>query len=338
MQIKILCITDPSTHPPFDTTVELYCRLAADPRFSLYHTDPNAIAECRGRNSNSVRARGADSVQTYGDFAALSVNDTHSLPITEFDLIFHRADRPFPQNYLEQLSAWEKSAPMVNSPSGILKAGNRQFVALNFGQFMPTHVVTRDPIAVESFIMQQRDVIAKQNSSYGGKGISRILAKKDSFQLLRSSGARSEFESVHELLHLLFSEDSEPFEFVRFLRNVVYGDKRVLVIDGEIIGAYLRLSQDSGWINNISQGGRCERCAVGESEQNCVAATWPLYATLGIRTLGYDFLMNDDSNWILSEVNAGNVGGYNRLQGLYGVDGIGILLDWLCRVAESNVN
>jgi glutathione synthase len=159
----------------------------------------------------------------------------------------------------------------------------------------------------------------KKNSSYGGKGVSRIWNNASVWLLEHSNGEKRSFSTPELLLETLFSEDSDPYEFVRFLKNVTHGDKRVIVVDGKILGGYLRCSSTGGWIQNITAGGTAHAAEVSEHEENVVAATWPEYACRGVRTLGYDFLLDDDGlTWILSEINAGNIGGYGRLEQLSG--------------------
>ena len=104
---------------------------------------------------------------------------------------------------------------------------------------------------------------------------------------------------------------------------------RVVVVDGEIYGGYLRRSADGHWVQNVSLGGGCELVPVGSTERVAIAATFQAYQRAGIHVLGYDFLRDDDGSWRLSEINAGNVGGLDRLEHL-GVRGVtDRFVDWL---------
>lgn len=339
MPISVLCITDPQSHPSFDTTVDLYRRLVSDLRFSLSHTNATSISACWGSPRLEVPAVRVETPLTYEQFLELSLCTGVPRAINEFDFVFHRTDKPFPPHFLDQLEVWESLTCMANSPKGLRQTDNREFAEKHFSHCMPSHVVTTNFNVASSFIEQHRSVVAKENVSYGGKGISRIYHHMGQWQLERSSGDLRRFDDLSALLrHLPLSSDA-PMEFVRFLKNVNHGDKRVLVVGGEIVGAYLRKSKDSGWIQNVTHGGECVACTIGTFEYQCINETYPHFESRGVYTLGYDFLMDDDGSWVLSEVNVGNIGGYNRLEPLYGIDGFSFLFDWIeSRVATHRAS
>jgi glutathione synthase/RimK-type ligase-like ATP-grasp enzyme len=102
---------------------------------------------------------------------------------------------------------------------------------------------------------------------------------------------------------------------------VVEGDRRIIVVDGEIYGAYLRVSPEGHWIQNVSYGAGCELMPVEARDREIVAATCQPYLDAGIHVLGYDLLQDDKGEWIISEINAGNIGGLFRIEYL-GVPGV----------------
>jgi glutathione synthase/RimK-type ligase-like ATP-grasp enzyme len=108
---------------------------------------------------------------------------------------------------------------------------------------------------------------------------------------------------------------------MRYLPRVVEGDRRVIVVDGDIYGAYLRKSSDGDWIQNVSFGAGCELVPVDIGDRRIGDATHGPYRDAGIHVLGYDLLWDDNGDWRISEINAGNIGGLFRIEYL-GVPGV----------------
>jgi glutathione synthase/RimK-type ligase-like ATP-grasp enzyme len=185
------------------------------------------------------------------------------------------------------------------------------------------------------FIRSTGTVVAKRNRTYGGKGVSRIWRQGNGWRIQAGAGVTSEHETLETLLEALFAADSESCEFVQYQRNVGAGDKRVLVVEGEIYGAFLRLAGDGGWINNVTSGGTALAATVSPREEEVIRATCDIYRQRGIYTLGYDFLLGESGTWMLSEINAGpNIGGYRLLEHTSGIPVLPRLFDWVLRLAS----
>ncbi len=321
---KILCITDPLSHTPVDSTVELYQRLALDDDIVFYHAHPRAISE--KQTLSAVKLRGELS---FPDFQALDARPVESLGFSELALVFSRVDDPLPRGYMESLAFHESQTRFINSPSGLLEAGARSFHQKIAAKFLPDWIATRAVSDAVAFIVKFGDVVAKINQSYGGKGVRRIRRNDVGWCVEHHEAGIRSYAALETLLGDLFALDPEPFEFVRFLKNIGEGDKRVLVLDGKILGSYLRRSKGGGWVHNGTLGGYEERCEIGTYEREVISATWPEYARRNLQTLGYDFLMDDNRRWVLSEINAGNVGGYGQLARLTGEPIFEQLISWM---------
>ncbi len=322
--MKLLCITDPLTHPPADATVELYNRLAEDPRFELFHLEAGRVGSGFGIPVTPIpRALAFHEFQRLADWPSASAE------FTDFELAFSRADRPYPPGYLEALVRHEKRTRFVARPSSVRDHGDRVFYRSVASPFMPAGIVTRSARPAREFIRFHKKVVVKQNQSYGGKGVAKLWCEGTQWFIDRPGTPRQEHPSLERLLEALFASDSEPFEFVRYLERVAEGDKRVLVIDGEIYGGFLRVATDGGWINNISSGGVARPATVTPREEEIIGATWRAYQERGLFALGYDFLMDDSGEWILSEINVGNLAGFGELEQTSGLPAFDRLLDWL---------
>lgn len=328
--MKLLCITDPTTHPEFDTTVELYNRLAEREDFSLFHTPADGI-----NPSGRLRVCEVAAPIPYDKFLQLDQAARETAAIGDFDLVFSRADKPFPPDYLENLALFEKQVEFVNRPSGIIKVSQKDFFYRRVQGFTADWILTRDYDEVKQFFEKHGEIVAKKSFSYGGRGVFRIRREGSSFGSDNINEGQKSYDSLEELVSYLFSLSEEPFEFVEFLTNSSAGDKRVLVVGGEILGAYLRKAASGSWVHNITSGGTHHRAELEEWEQHVVQKTWPEYEREGVNTLGYDFLQGDDGRWMLSEINAGNIGGYGRLEELSGKEVYAGLFEWLIRHASA---
>jgi glutathione synthase/RimK-type ligase-like ATP-grasp enzyme len=322
--MKLLCITDPLTHPPTDTTVELYNRVAEDPRFELFHLEAGRVGDGFG-----IPVTRVPRALTFEEFRGLAQWPAAKAEFADFDVAFSRADRPYPPGYLEALIQHETETRFVARPSSVLNLGDRVAYRAVASRFMPPGIVTRSMEEAGEFIRSHTKVVAKRNRSYGGKGVAKLWCEGTRWFIDRAGEPRQEHGTLEGILEPLLASDPEPFEFVRYLERVTVGDKRVLVIDGEIYGAVLRMATDGGWINNITIGGVARPATVTPREKEVVMATFRHYREHGLYALGYDFLMDDSGEWMLSEINVGNLGGFGGLERTSGLPVYRRFLDWL---------
>ena len=239
------------------------------------------------------------------------------MPPGAFDVAFCRTLKPFPYGYLERLVEWSRQMRFVNDPAGIQRQLELTFLIDAASAFIPPSLVTSDRSAAERFLSRHGTIVGKRSNSCGGRGVYKIW--RDEGGALNSDnvveGTRS-FATFAALFRHLANEGAGPLLLVRFLPRVTEGDKRIVAVDGQVFGAYVRRSAQGHWIQNVSYGAQCELAAVSEEEQVVVASTCPHYRDAGIHLLGYDLLKDDDGTWTVSEINAGNIGGLFRLEDL----------------------
>jgi glutathione synthase/RimK-type ligase-like ATP-grasp enzyme len=323
--VRLLCITDPLTHTAGDATVALYNRLAEDRRFEFYHLEVSRVASDSELPVLRMTAR-----RSFQEFRALAEHPTEPARFTDFDLVFSRADKPYPPAFLPTLIRHEGDTRFVARPSSVLECDVRTFYRSRLAHLLPPGLITRSIADACAFIRATGIVVAKRNRSYGGKGVARIRPEGASWALDRGAGDTRSLACLEDLVDSLFASDSEPFEFVRYLPNVTAGDRRVLVVEGEIYGAILRVASDGSWINNLTSGGKALPAEVTESDREVIEESYGMYHERGLYTLGYDFLQDDAGRWTLSEINAsGNIGGYRSLEETSGLPVFDRLLDWL---------
>ena len=269
----------------------------------------------------------------YLSFSATGKGYGHSLQ--QFDLVFCRTLKPFPQGYLDRLSSWESLTKFVNSPSRKKEQIAADFLLKVAKNWIPETIVTDDWQEAQMFWEKYQTIVAKQVNSCGGRGVFKIWYDQGLFQVDNfQTGLRSvaDFASVIDYVR---GSTQAPLQLVRYLSQVNQGDKRIVVVDGEIYGSYLRRSKTGHWVNNVSGDGECVLAEISNWEKDAIADTVVAYQKLGLHTLGYDFLQDDDGIWRISEINAGNIGGFARLEELTQTPVMARFINWLIYFAQS---
>ena len=330
--MRLLCIANPSAYERATTDVPLsYARLAAHEEIELFHADTKAMMQ-PGRMINAVQVSpGFDP----SDFGRLSERRATAMPAGAFDLAFCRTLKPFPAGYLARLVEWSREMRFVNDPAGIQRQLELTFLLDAASAFIPPSLVTKSRVEAEQFLARHGTIVAKRANSCGGRGVYKISGNGDSgFASDNVVEGPRIFEDFPSLYRHLTRDESESVLLVRYLRRVIEGDKRIVVVDGQIYGAYVRRSVEGHWVQNVSHGARCEPAVVSKDERAALGSTCPHYREAGIHLLGYDLLQDDDGKWTISEINAGNIGGLFRLEDL-GVKGVrDRFVNWLLSFAE----
>ncbi len=312
--MRLLCIANPERYARASTDVPVsYARLAGHADVELFHADTrDALA-----GGDEVPALRVPRGFAPADFAGLADAPRNPTKITSFDAVFCRTLKPFPEGYLERLAGWCERVRFVNDPRGIRRQLDPGFLLEAAGAYLPEACLTGDAARAEAFLREHGTVVAKRPNSCGGREVYRL--DRDAEGRFGSDnvveGSRR-FDDFAALFAHVRGPAGDPLLLMRYLRRVTEGDRRLIALDGEILGAYLRIARSGHWVQNVSSGARCEPVAVAPEDAALVAATAPAYARAGIALLGYDLLRDDDGAWRVSEINAGNVGGLARLEQL----------------------
>jgi len=152
-------------------------------------------------------------------------------------------------------------------------------------------------------------IVLKPFREYGGNGIVRI----DGDKVMEGSQ-----ETILEDFLIKYRKNPIPYLGVKFLKNVSKGDKRIVVVDGQIMGASLRLPAKDSWICNVAMGGSSNHTEVDEAEIQIVKRLHPTLSRLGVVMYGVDTLMGDNGKRVLSEINTTSIGGLPQIAKLRG--------------------
>ena len=332
--MKLLGICDPSRYssPPLDIPT-FYQRLSLDSRVDFCHI-PVANVFQAAEQLPTIEVMSSEGNLIYESFVKLGEQANEIEQLSDIDLVFCRTLKPFPVGYLDQLSAWEAWTRFVNRPSSKKEQIKPDFLFRVAKDWIPETLITSDWQAAQAFFETYQVIVAKQYNSCGGRGVYKIWYKNQVFHVDNLWTGAQTFSSFAEVVNRLQTGTSEPLQFCRYLNRVNAGDKRVVVVDGEIYGSYLRRSKSGHWINNVSGDGECTLAEITTDEIDAIRQTVGHYQQLELHTLGYDFLMDDDGTWRISEINAGNIGGFARLELLTGEPVMDRLINWLIEFAQ----
>jgi len=340
--MKVLSLCDPTQYkrPPLDVPT-FYQQLAEDPRITLYHVPTPQVTSGHSLLP-AIEAIAIPNPLSYDTFVTLGEAPSQPINLQEIDLVFCRTLKPYGPTYLNHLSQWEAFTQFVNAPAGKQQQMASDFLLSIAKPYMPETIVTTKCSEAHAFFEQHQVIVAKTANSTGGRGVFKIYYENGHYcvdNILTGVGTFSSFSEVMRCLQSsCISGNCGLIQFCRYLPNTLAGDKRVVVVDGEIYGSYLRKSKSGHWVNNVSADGACTLADISPAEREAIARTVGHYQQLGLRTLGYDFLMDDDGTWRISEINAGNIGGFARLELLTGKPVMKRLIDWMLEIAQQRAN
>lgn len=233
--------------------------------------------------------------------------DTVPVDLAALDFIFMRLPRPISDGFLAGLPMALPKAVLVNNPSGIIRTSNKAFL-LNVQDWCPPIQLCHSAAEVRAFA-ERFHMVLKPLREYGGKGIVRVehgqvyTGKADPPQSLEAYLA-----TIAEPL------EAEGYLAMQFLKNVDQGDKRVLVVGGQIMGSSLRLPAEGSWLCNVAQGGRSVATELTPEEEAMVQDLAPKLLKEGILMFGMDTLVGDDGKRVLSEINTLSIGGFPQAE------------------------
>lgn len=238
-----------------------------------------------------------------------SFGDWEEVDLATQDVVWLRQDPPFDMSYITTTHLLERLAPdtlVVNDPNWVRNAPEKIFV-LNYPQLMPPTVVARDLATIREFRDRHGDIIIKPLYGNGGAGVFRL------------SPGDGNLASLHEM----FTEISrEPLMVQAFLPAVSKGDKRVILVDGEPVGAINRVPAAGETRSNMHVGGRPEKTELTERDLEICATIGPDLKRMGQVFVGIDVIGD-----YLTEINVTSPTGIQELERFDGTDIAGKIWD-----------
>ena len=240
-----------------------------------------------------------------------SVGDAVDLDLgDEADVVLMRQDPPFDLGYITATHLLERIAHktlVVNDPAQVRNAPEKVFV-LDYPQFMPPTLVTRSLDEARKFLAEHGAIVIKPLHGNGGKAIFKV----------ESDGA-----NLSALIEVFNMTWREPHMVQAFLPDVAKGDKRIVLVDGEIAGAINRLPGEGEIRSNLAVGGSAEKTELTDKEREICAVLGPELKKRGLLFVGIDVI---GGTW-LTEINVTSPTGIVAIGTFDGTDVSGMIWD-----------
>ncbi|NND35451.1 MAG: hypothetical protein HKN76_22880 [Saprospiraceae bacterium] len=221
--------------------------------------------------------------------------------IHEFDLILLRLPHPIHLPFFNYLETQFDPSRIINRPSAIRITGSKDFL-LHVSEVCPPMRLCRSLTDVISF-HDKYDLVLKPLRSYGGVG----LFKLQNGMLVSEKGETFPLTDGGHLFSHQF--ENGGILAMKYLSNVNQGDKRIVVVNGKVAAASLRLPAPGSWLCNVSQGGISQGSDITPRESYIANFVHAKIGAMGIGIFGMDTLVDDDGERVLSEINTLSVGG-----------------------------
>ncbi len=239
----------------------------------------------------------------------------------EADVVLMRQDPPFDLGYITATHLLERIADktlVVNDPAQVRNAPEKVFV-LDYPQFMPPTLVTRSLDEARKFLAEHGAIVIKPLHGNGGKAIFKV----------ESDGA-----NLSALIEVFNMTWREPHMVQAFLPDVAKGDKRIVLVDGEIAGAINRLPGEGEIRSNLAVGGSAEKTDLTDKEREICAVLGPELKRRGLLFVGIDVI---GGKW-LTEINVTSPTGIVAINRFNGTDIAGMIWDAIEAKVQAGVN
>lgn len=293
LSLKVAIQMDPIG--PIDITADSTFRIMIEAQargHELFYYTPDKLAFQEGK----VTARGWPVTVQMVEGDHYTLRDETEVDLSTYDVVWLRQDPPFDMGYITTTHLLDMIADttlVVNDPFWVRNYPEKLLV-LNFPDLTPPTTIARDLDTIKAFKAKHGDVILKPLYGNGGAGVFR-LGPDD-----------KNLSSLHELFTGI---NREPLIVQKFLPDVSNGDKRVILVDGEPVGAINRVPQKGETRSNMHVGGRPEKIGLSARDLEICAAIGPLLREKGQIFVGIDVIGD-----YLTEINVTSPTGIQELE------------------------
>jgi glutathione synthase len=264
----------------------------------LFYYTPDKLSFREGRIMATGQSLRVQRVQ--GDHAHLG--EMRDVDLADLDVVWLRQDPPFDMGYITTTHLLERlkgETLVVNDPFWV-RNNPEKLLVLDFLDLTPPTTIARDIEVLKAFKAEHGDIILKPLYGNGGAGVFR-LGPDD-----------RNLNSLHELFSGI---NREPLIVQKFLPDVAAGDKRIILVDGEPVGAINRVPAKGETRSNMHVGGRPEKVGMTEREYEICAAIGPK-----LREMDQIFVGIDVIGGYLTEINVTSPTGIQELERFDGIN------------------
>jgi len=299
MPLKVAIQMDPIA--PINIDADSTFRIAEEAQkrgHSLFYYTPDRLAYQEGR----ITARGwpLEVRRVKGD--QVSLGEEQEVDLSTFDVVWLRQDPPFDMGYITTTHLLDRIHPktlVVNDPFWVRNYPEKLLV-LEFPDLTPPTAIARDLPTLRAFREKHGDIILKPLYGNGGAGV---------FKLTSGDG------NLASLYEMFTGINREPLIVQKYLPAVSQGDKRVILVDGEPVGAINRVPAQGETRSNMHVGGRPEKVGLTDRDREICARIGPLLREKGQIFVGIDVI----GEW-LTEINVTSPTGIQELERFEGTN------------------
>ena len=270
----------------------------------LFYYEPDRLRLRDGMVSAAVQSLAvADKAGAHYQLGAPQVTD-----LTAMDVVLMRQDPPFDMNYISATHFLERIHPktlVVNDPAAVRNAPEKIF-PIEFEGLLPPTLMTRDRAALAEFRAEFGEIILKPVFGNGGAGVFRVRADDENFGSLLD----------------MFMETREPIIAQQYLPQIRGGDKRVILVEGEAVGALNRVPAEGDARANVHVGGQPQEAGLSDRDLEIAAQIGPRLKELGILFAGIDIIGDH-----LTEINVTSPTCVREIKAFGGPDIAAMIID-----------
>jgi glutathione synthase len=221
----------------------------------------------------------------------------------DVDVVLMRQDPPFDLGYITATHLLERiqsETLVVNDPAAVRNAPEKIWV-LDFPQFMPPTAITRSLGLARKFLAEHGDIVIKPLHGFAGGSVFRI---------------GPDGRNLASLMEVFNRTYREPHMLQKFIPEIAQGDKRIVLIDGEIAGAINRVPGKGEIRSNLAVGGTAAKTELTDREREICAVLAPELKKRGLLFVGIDVI---GGQW-LTEINVTSPTGIVAIDSLNGTD------------------
>ena len=273
--------------------------------YALWHYLPKALSFRDGRVT--AQARRLELRREVGRHFTLGAFET--IDIAKMDVVLMRQDPPFDMGYITATHILEHVHPktlVVNDPAEVRNAPEKLFVT-HFEGVMPPTLISSDRAAIHAFRDEHRDIIVKPLFGNGGAGVFHI---------------KPDDENLTSLLEMFTQFYREPIIIQRYLPEVRDGDKRIILVEGEPVGAINRVPAAGEARANMHVGGKAVQDILTRRDKELCAAIGPALKAKGLIFVGIDIIGD-----YMTEINVTSPTGLQEINRFDGVKLEGLIWD-----------
>ena len=299
MSKKIAFQMDPIESVDINGDSSFHLALEAQARgHDIYYHTPDMLAFQNGK----VTAKGQKMQLSREQGNHVDLGAIEELDLQSFDVVWLRQDPPFDMGYITSTHLLDLLKPhtlVVNDPFWVRNFPEK-LLMLQFPDLIPPTTIARDLDTLKVFKAIHSDVIVKPLYGNGGAGVFRLTPEDRNIA------------SLHELF---IGINREPLIIQKFLPDVSNGDKRVILVDGEAVGAINRVPATGETRSNMHVGGRPEKVGLTARDLEICARIGPTLREKGQVFVGIDVIGD-----YLTEINVTSPTGLQELQRFDGID------------------